>query len=467
MNLFQTLGRFGEDTAIISSSGQRVSYGELDALSDGLADRLGIKSKKLVLILCRNNIATITGYLSAVKSGNAALLLDAAIAPDLVDNIVQRYRPDFVWSPVPSADGQGGPESYELVHCHAQETAELHPDLSLLLTTSGTTGSPRLVRLTKGNLQANAVSIAEYLQLGQGQRPITMLPLHYSYGLSVINSHLLVGATLLLTEHPVVSRPFWDFFREHGSTSIAGVPYTYEMLKRLNFFNMDLPSLRYMTQAGGRLSPALVSEFGRYARDRGRSFFVMYGQTEATARISYLPPDRTLDKPSSIGIPIPGGSLDILNASGSSVTEPFAEGELVYRGGNVMMGYADIRADLEKGDELGGVLHTGDIGYFDEDRFFYITGRQKRFLKIFGNRLNLEDIEIFLKHEGYLCACGGKDDMLRIAFSRGDAADEIKRKVVAKFGLHPSALELLELEELPTNSAGKLHYSRIFGGERD
>ena len=191
------------------------------------------------------------------------------------------------------------------------EDANLYKDLGLLLTTSGSTGSPKLVRLSYENVKANAESIAEYLSIDENERPITSLPMYYSYGISVINSHYIKDATLLLTDHPVIQKLFWMFAQDEKATSIAGVPFTYEMLRRLRIFKMDLPYLKTMTQAGGKLNAKLAKEYIENAQATGKRFFVMYGQTEATARMSYLPLDKALEKYASIGIAIPGGRFAI------------------------------------------------------------------------------------------------------------------------------------------------------------
>ena len=276
----------------------------------------------------------------------------------------------------------------------------LHPNLALMLSTSGSTGSPKLVRLGHRNVASNAQSIAEYLGLSAAERPITSLPMAYSYGLSIINSHLAVGATLVLTSRGVLEKDFWSAMAEYECTSFAGVPYTYQMLLRVGLLKKSLPSLRTLTQAGGRLDPSYIEQVRTIASERGWSFYVMYGQTEASPRISYVPPAELHRKVGSIGIPVPGGSLEV---------DP--DGELVYSGPNVMLGYAQCEADLCKGDELGGVLKTGDLGRRDEDGFFYVTGRRSRFLKMFGQRFSLDEIENELASRLHSpVACRGSDD---------------------------------------------------------
>ena len=269
-----------------------------------------------------------------------------------------------------------------------------------------------MVRQSYNNILSNTESIVEYLNLDSTERPITTLPMNYTYGLSIINSHLYAGATILLTENTLIQKEFWNFFKTEQATSFGGVPYTYEMLKKLRFSRMNLPSLRYMTQAGGKLSPELHKEFAQDCIDKNRKFIVMYGQTEATARMAYLPSEYALKKYGSMGIAIPGGSFSLIDDNGNEITEDNITGELIYKGANVTLGYAESRSDLIKGDENHGVLLTGDMAKRDKDGFYYIVGRKKRFLKMFGKRVNLDEVERIIKSEySFLdCACDGTDD---------------------------------------------------------
>ncbi len=339
----------------------------------------------------------------------------------------------------------------------------IYADTALLLSTSGTTGSPKLIRLSYRNLQSNAEAIVQYLGINSAETAITSLPLSYSYGLSVVNSHLLAGATLVCTNASIVTQEFWADFSEQRCTSFAGVPFSYSMLERLRLERMNLPALRTLTQAGGRLAPEKVQLFADIARRSGARFFVMYGQTEATARISYVPSDRLDAKIGSIGLPIPGGRLRLMQ-EGCEITEPDREGELVYSGPNVMLGYAETRDCLAKGDELLGTLHTGDLGHRDADGYFYITGRLKRFIKIYGLRLNLDEIEKMLESAlGRSVACGGQDECLHVlveSTSEADASEALKR-VGSLYKLHPSSVRVRLVAALQVNSSGKKDYANI------
>jgi acyl-coenzyme A synthetase/AMP-(fatty) acid ligase len=319
------------------------------------------------------------------------------------------------------------------------------------------------VRQSYENIEANTASIVEYLELDETERPITTLPMNYTYGLSIINSHISVGSTILMTDKSIMQKEFWNFFKEQKATSFGGVPYTYEMLRKLRFMRMDLPSLRTMTQAGGKLTPELHEEFAQYAKSNGKKFVVMYGQCEATARMGYLPAKMAVEKKGSMGVTIPGGEFALIDVNGEKITQPFVTGELVYDGKNVTLGYAECGEDLIKGDERHGHLQTGDMAQFDEDGYYYIVGRKKRFLKIYGNRVNLDEVERLIKgkFDGLDCACAGVDDHMYIFLTESARADELKSFVLEKTKLNPAAFKTEVIDEIPKNDAGKTLYREL------
>ena len=304
------------------------------------------------------------------------------------------------------------------------DSKPLPADLALLLTTSGSTGSPKLVRLSQKNLRSNADSIISYLNITEDERPVTGLPMYYSFGLSIINSHLLKGATLLLTNDSYIKKEFWTFANQYGFTSFSGVPFTFELLNKIKFWSMQLPTLKTITQAGGKLNNELIQLFYEEGKKKGIEFITMYGQTEATARMSYLPVKFLETKLGSIGKGIPGGTLFLVDDDKQMIMHPNVIGELVYKGDNVCLGYAESLDDLYRGDDNKGVLYTGDLAYFDEDGFFYIAGRKKRFLKLYGNRISLDYVEQLLTPYLKEKVCIGKNDEKLIILTTDAKYDE-------------------------------------------
>jgi acyl-coenzyme A synthetase/AMP-(fatty) acid ligase len=289
--------------------------------------------------------------------------------------------------------------------------------------------------------------------------------MNYTYGLSIINSHVIMGATLLLTVRNVVEHSFWDFVKEKKATSFGGVPYTYQVLKRIGFLEMDLPDLRTMTQAGGKLPLNLHQEFASYAEKTGKQFVVMYGQTEATARMGYLPAANAMERCGSMGIAIPGGKFWLEDDKGYEIKEPDTQGELVYEGENVALGYACCPEDLKKEDEWKGILHTGDVAKRDQDGYYYITGRKKRFIKMFGNRVNLDEAERLLKEhfEGVDFACVGMDDHLIIYTDHRDeqGKDLILEHLYQMTGINSRAVRIQWVDKIPKNESGKTLYKEL------
>jgi acyl-CoA synthetase (AMP-forming)/AMP-acid ligase II len=331
----------------------------------------------------------------------------------------------------------------------------------LLLSTSGTTGSPKFVRLSRRNVESNAQAIAGYLGLRPSERAITSLPLHYAYGLSVLNSHLSSGGCVVLTEESLIRPEFWKTFSRWGCTSLAGVPYSFQILTRVGFERFALPSLRTMTQAGGRMDEGNVLKYGALMKGRGGRLFIMYGQTEATARIAYLPPDRLCEKAGSVGVAIPGGTLSI-ERDGEGAVPRGQTGELVYRGPNVMLGYAESSEDLALGDQLGGTLRTGDLGHLDADGFLYLTGRRNRISKVYGLRISLDEVEGRLRGRGAV-AVSGTDGKIVVFCETGDApAHELwRRELAGLYKVNINAFEFRSIPALPLNAAGKIDYGRL------
>lgn len=324
----------------------------------------------------------LAGYVGFLRKGVVPVMINPAVQADAVHKLMEAYKPDFIFRPVTSvSDGK-----YELIPLKSHPR-DLYERLAVILTTSGSTGSPKFVRLSYENLESNVRSIIQYLGMDASHRAITTLPMTYSYGLSIIHSHLLAGGSLVLTEASLVDRKFWDLVKTAEPTNFGGVPFIYEMLKKLRFSRMNLPSLKYLTQAGGHLSADLVKEFREICAEKGIQFFVMYGQTEATARMAYMPREKLQGREESIGIAIPGGEFFLTDEEGAVITSSETPGELCYRGKNVSLGYAECREDLARGDDNHGVLRTGDVAKTDTEGFYYVVGRKKRFLKIFGNIL--------------------------------------------------------------------------------
>lgn len=436
-------------------------------LADGNHFFSAISSGSLVLLFCQNQYESVFFYINSIERGLVPILIQSESDTSLVNALIMEYKPDYIF--IPSTKGvkfenclvENNLRNYTLLKSNQQSTETLHPELALLLSTSGTTGSPKLVRLSYNNLVSNASSISEYLGLDSSDIAISSLPMNYSFGLSIINSHLFVGGSVVMTTESITQRGFWDLFKNFKVTSLSGVPYTFDILKKFRLLNAELPSLKILTQAGGKLSNELIAHFAQFSTNKGIQFFVMYGQTEGTARLSYLDPQFIIEKLGSIGRPIPNGEFHIIDENGNKIDQPGASGELVYTGPNVMLGYAKCKADLIRGNENMGRLHTGDIAYFDDEGFYFIVGRIKRFIKLFGNRVNLDELEKLLLDRGVQSACTGKDNALVIFIIKPENYGYVKEFLTQKLGIHFSVIDIRIVEVIPKNASGKTLYSKL------
>ncbi|GAA1800666.1 AMP-binding protein [Agromyces neolithicus] len=464
-----------QDVALLTDDGE-LTFGGLRDRIDARRLELGV-TRRLVMIEGANALEPIVTYLAALEAGHPMLFVDGDPQRSAHrDALVARFDPDVIASPATGA--------WQLDERRVGSRHTLHPELAMLASTSGSTGSPKLVRLSHENLLSNAVAIGDYLNLGTADRAITTLPLHYCYGLSVVNSHLAAGASLRLTERSVVDDRFWNEFAEAGATSFAGVPYTFEMLEAAGFAERDLPTLRYITQAGGRLDPERTRRFARLGRDRGFDFVVMYGQTEATARMAYLPPALAESAAGSIGIPIPGGrfridapapaapaALDrrvtrngrprptaaaIRGDSPHRGDAPAGEavGELVYEGPNVMMGYAEEPADFAMGRTITE-LRTGDLARRRDDGMYEIVGRNNRFAKIFGLRIDLDRVERLFADEGLAVRAVSADEQLLLFVLADRYVHRVHARAGSLFGLPLHSIRVHAIAEFPRTSNGK------------
>jgi len=452
-----------DSMAILDSSGLRLTYGELCDFCHEF--NLKISSRALIFILGRNCVGVAAAYIASLSSRIVPLLLNAGIEKGFLKGLIETYKPAYVWAPA-DIDGDFGKDVWGRYDCTLYETnlnsSPMNNDLSLLLPTSGSTGSPKLVRHSYKNVEANAENVARFFDIEENERPMLDSPIYNTYGLSILSSHIFAGATVLLTPETVLSRAYWNLFNDNNATSISGVPYTFELLKKLRFFNMDLPSLTTITQGGGRLSDNLYLELAEYARATNRRFIPTYGQSESTARMSGYIADDVASKCCTIGKPIPNGKMTLINESGVLISQPGEIGEIVFEGLNVTLGYAENASDLIRGDERGGVLFTGDLAITDSDGCFYIVGRKSRFLKLYGTRVGLDECERMISSTfNTECACTGDDTVLKVYLIDAVRKDEVASFVPSALGINPVAVEVIVIASFPRNEAGKILYNSL------
>ena len=450
-----------DSIAILDDSGCELSYGALAEMADAVKSVLA--ERELVFVLSSNKAGSLAGFLSLYDNKDVCLLLSSHIDRGLLDALFTTYHPSYMWMPNEMVEEFGYEAvytAYDFTLCKTgQKAPEMNPDLSMLMTTSGTTGSPKLVRHKYGNIESNAKNVAEVFGWTPGDRGIIDLPMQYTMGLNVILSHLYAGATVLLMEANLLSPLYWKFIKEQKGTNFTGVPYSYEILSKLRFQRMDLPFLNTMAEGGGKLSDAQFETFAKFAEEKGKRFFATFGTTETSARLAYLPPKDATTHIGSIGTAIPEGKLSLVDENGNEITTPDTEGELRYDGPNVTMGYGTCVEDLLKGDEFCGTYYTGDIAKMDADGYFYIVGRKKRFLKLFGLRVSLDQSEKIIKEAFNIeCACTGDDNQMRIYITEDSLKDDVKKLIAEKTGLIAKSFEVNVISEIPRFESGKINY---------
>jgi len=456
---------FTGKTAMIDDTGVSVSYDELAALQIELSD---ICPGGLTMMLCENSIGALAGYAALLNGGHPMLMLSAGLSEDERRQIMNTYRPGLVFVPrLLHGDYKHMHEirtidDYVLLSTSYSEPWPINPALGQLLTTSGSTGSVKFVRQSWNNIRVNGQILMNYTGMTAAERTITTMPMNYTYGLSVICASLIAGATMIVTRNGIIDEEFWDLFESEHVTALHGVPYTYDMICRLDMFCEDFPDLKLMTQAGAKLSRDLQSYLAQYAADYGKRFIVMYGQSEATAAISYLPAEWALDKPGSVGIPVPGGKTELIDDDGNVIEGAYIPGELVYRGENVTLGYASCGEDLIREDEWHGELHTGDIAERDEDGFLYITGRIKRIIKVSGHRISLDEIdEMIMNNLHILSVSSGVDDHLIIFVLNEDDANAVRDFIRRRISVVRSSFKVVSIDHFLPNEAGKISYGEM------
>lgn len=449
--------------AIKDDSGNMLTYGDVCEIVKIFND-LNL-SRSVIFCLCENCAGALVGYIAFENNKQVPLLLDADIDDELRENLDGMYSPGYYWVPERKEKNIKGEKLYSAYGYVLLKTSsdpyELNDSLSLLLSTSGSTGSPKLVRHKYGNLESNAQNVAKAFSWSNKEIGICNLPMHYTMGLNVINSHLVVGATVLMVKANLMDPRFWEFIKNNGATNFCGVPFSYEIMCRIGFDKMDLPELQTLAAGGGKLTNKTFEWIATYAKNHGKRFCATFGTSETSARLAFLEPSVVLKKIGSIGKAIPNGEMflidEVKNQDGT------ATGEIGYRGPNVTMGYAACKEDLAKGDEFQGEYHTGDIAKRDLDGFYFIIGRKGRFLKLFGLRVSLDEIELLLKTEypNADFACTGNDNQMDIYTTDKSLMDKVVAFIGNKTKLHNSAFRVFFIPQIPRNEYGKIKFASL------
>ena len=450
--------------AVKDNESNVLTYGELTVEVEAVSKL--VTPRTVIFNLCKNTVGSLVGYMGFIEGNAVPLALSSKIEKGLLESLLVEYTPAYLWVPTE----QESEFAYEVVYEKygysllktGNEVYPINDQLQFLMTTSGSTGSPKLVRYKKGNLEANAKNVAKAFGWTSEERPICDLGMQYTMGLNVINTHLYVGATVLLTTYNLMSSDFWDYIREEKATNFTGVPFSYDIFYRLHFERMELPYLKTLSEGGGKLTDARFIQLAEYAQKNNKRFIASFGTTETSARMACLPAELALTKTGSIGRAIPEGELFLVDENGIELTDPEAEGEMCYRGPNVTMGYAVKKEELQMGDDFNGEYHTGDLARRDADGCYFVTGRMSRFLKLLSYRVSLDQCERLIQEEFNIeCACTGTDHRMDIFITDGNKKKAVLDFISDKINLFKTLFKVFVIDSIPRNDSGKIRYKEL------
>ena len=464
MSIFKSFYKNKNKIALRSKLSGSLSYKEVIDKSNIIKNC--IPKKSLILLICENKVAPIICYISAIRNNSVIIFVDIKTKIGDIKKLISSYQPTHLCIPLRLNKYFGKYNSllnifdYQILRTNYKNNLK-NNDLSILLPTSGSMGSPKFVRISKGNLSENTKSIIEYLKIKPNEIAITTMPFSYSYMLSIINTHLEAGASIVVTDFSIMQKQFWLEYKEKNVTSLSGVPYIYEIFLKLGLKNIFIKSLRLLTQAGGKIETNTSKKIIKFCKKHKIKFITMYGLTEASPRISYLAWKYAKNKIGSIGKSIPKTTMWIESEDGKKIIKPGQIGELIFKGKNVSLGYANSINDLNKDDDNKGVLKTGDLAYFDKDNFFYIQGRKNRIAKIFGNRVNLDEIEMKMKRKNFDIACKASTKKINIFYEKKLLKNKILFNLSKITGQNKIGFELINIKKIPRTKVGKIDYSNL------
>lgn len=460
--MFDLINKKDPKRIAIIERGKIKTYGDLNEDIKEIESLL-IPSE-IIILLCNNSYECLLIYLSCLKKGSIPLLLSDKVCEFHLNEYIKRYLPKYIFSPKKinlKINNLSYMKTY-FIYKYSNHKLVENKELTLLLTTSGSTGNPKVVKVSKKNIISNTTSICKYLNLSEKERHITTLPMNYTYGLSCINTFLYSGGSIILNSDAITAKGFWINLDKYKPTYFAGVPYTYEILSKYFLEKLAKSTIRVFTQAGGKLGNQFLDKFVKFSDENNKEFIVMYGQTEATARMSYLPYSKLKEKMGSIGKAIPGGKFSLRNTyfEANKIV-----GELTFEGDNVTEGYAHSFKDLNVKEKKTNLLNTGDIGWIDEDNYVFLIGRINKFAKISGIRVSLIDVEDFFNKQGLNCAVCSDDIFLNI-FIETEEENKIdiirlKKEISNKMNISSNSIKFKTISKLPRLDSGKINYQKL------
>tara|TARA_Y100001970_G_C14259135_1_gene878178 strand:+ start:12602 stop:14020 length:1419 start_codon:yes stop_codon:yes gene_type:complete len=426
------------------------------------------KYKKSVILFSENSIDFIISYFCLIQNNFVVFLVNADISNQDINRLISNFKPNYICLPKKKnstlnlfKQKKYNFGSYNLFMLNPNKV-NLNDEICLLLPTSGSTGESKFVKLTYKNILSNITKIVDYLKIKNNHKTITTLPPEYSYGLSIINTHIYKGASIFVNNKSILESFFWENLKKFEINSFGGVPFTYEILKKINLDAKleRIKSLKYLTQAGGKLSNELQIYIDKLSKKHKFRFYIMYGSTEASPRMSIMLSGNN-KKLGSIGKPLKGCSF-YLKKKNKSIKKAFVKGDLYFKGDNIFVGYANIVDDLKYIEKLK-YLKTGDLAYFDKKKNFYIQGRSDRVIKLNGIRLELDNLEKELtkKFLTEVKIVSDKKNLKIFFYKKIKNILEMKSKASKFSNVHPSNIKLFKIKKFPLTRSNKINYNYL------
>lgn len=435
-----------------ASSGKTVPIGTLYR-------SLGLNpvEKGLLFLYNDNQLSSIEMLLNFYGTGYTIALLGNKLYTDFKYHLEAEYRPKYIFdSQREEIPGYSLKEFSDTIKIFLKDDyiheIKINPEIKILLSTSGTTGAPKLVKLSDESLYQNALSILHYMPVKESDVVVLNVPINFVYGLSILTTNCMRATRIVCTDKDIMQKAFWEEMDKYGYSTLGGVPYLYENLNKIGFFRKDYyPSLRYLTHTGGVINGELRKIIFSYCHMFDKEFFAQYGQTEAGGRMAYLTTNGLLEEETSIGTPINGGNFTIHHETG----------ELLFSHSSIFGGYANSLEDLTTYKQPS-ILHTGDTARKDHHGIYYITGRIKRIMKLFGIRLNLDEVEFILKNEliGNTFVClNHNDKKIVVLYDNQEINSQtISNTIKNKLHINPQYVRTEYIESFPLSQNGKINY---------
>ena len=467
MELFSSFKKNKNKTALINENGKKYKFKDILDIEKNFKKK--VEKDQLILVLANNSISSILSYIVSILNQNKIILIDENLNNAEIEKIIMLYEPSYIVSKIEKPYfGIIQKPVFRILDSLILKTKfkkhDLKKDLLILLPTSGSTGSSKFVQLSKKNIISNTKSILKYLKINSNDRAVTNMPFYYSYMLSILNTHLFSGASIFVSNKTIIEKKFWNEFKKQKITSFNGVPYTWEVLNRVGKEKIFTNNIKYITQAGGKLDYDLANKIYQLCKQKKKDMYIMYGQTEASPRISYIKNENIIKYKGSIGKPINGVNMWIENKNSKKILKPNMKGEIFISGENIMMGYSSSVEDIKITNisKKKLKLNTGDIGYFNEDGFFYITGRSNRIVKIYGNRIDLNEIERKMKDFSINVTCINKENNLVVFFNKKFSQKKIENKLYDVMKLNLNKVKFVKIEKMPMTKNKKINYKELF-----